>query len=257
MKTTQEKKPLLGKEIHFYDELPSTNGHAMTLASQGAGEGEVVIADRQIEGRGRLGRTWQSPPGVNLYLSVILRPRIKPADAPWITLMTGVAVAQTVSRYCRDGVSIKWPNDVMAHGKKLCGILTEIKMTTGGIDFAVVGIGVNINMTKDTFDEGHRYRSTSLKEECRCDISRSEFTAALLESFEEWYEKLNTDGFHPIREAWMNYASVTGKTIEVNDRGTVRTGTVLGIDETGALLLTEEGQGTTQVLAGDITVIEE
>ena len=127
--------------IHFLPEVDSTNRLALQLAREGAAEGTVVFADCQTEGRGRLQRVWQSPPGCNLYVSFLLRPAIAPADAARITLMAGVAVAEMISFFCPEGVGLKWPNDVLIRGRKVSGILTEMKMTGGALDAVVVGIG--------------------------------------------------------------------------------------------------------------------
>jgi len=245
------------RAIDFHATVDSTNRVASNRAMNGAEEGTVIIADSQTGGRGRLGRVWQSPPGVNLYLSVILRPVIETFRAPQLTLMTGVAVAETMREYGGRDITIKWPNDVLIGGKKVSGILTEIRTERGKIDFVVVGMGVNINIEKALFHTDFRRTSTSLKEETARSHSRSRFTVRLLETFVTWYERYCAQGFAPVKKEWMEYAGITGKFIKVTDRDTVREGTVVGLDENGALLLKEPDGEATCVLSGDVTIIGE
>ncbi len=245
------------RSLDFLTTVDSTNRFASKHAMNGAEEGAVVIADSQTGGRGRLGRVWQSPPGVNLYLSVILRPVIETFRAPQLTLMAGVALAETLREYGARGITIKWPNDVLIGGRKVSGILTEIRTARGKIDFVVVGMGVNINMEKARFYTDFRQTPTSLKEETSRSHSRSRFTVRLLESFVTWYERYCTEGFAPVRKEWMEYSGICGKFIKVTDRDTVKEGTVVGLDENGALLLEEPDGAATCVLSGDVTIIGE
>jgi BirA family biotin operon repressor/biotin-[acetyl-CoA-carboxylase] ligase len=247
----------IGKEIHFLRETDSTNDTAFSLALRGSPEGTVVIADRQTKGKGRLNRVWQSPPNCNLYTSIILRPETEPISAPQITLMTGVVVAEVLSRYHPAGIGLKWPNDVQIGGKKVCGILTEMKVSDQqNIDFIIVGIGININMTREDFDGSFREISTSLKEETGRDIPRLDFTATLYNHFEKWYATWIAQGFDPVRNAWLKCSSMVGKRIEVVFYGDVQTGEVIGIDEYGALLLRDKNDARKTVMAGDASILK-
>lgn len=247
----------IGNSVHFFGEVDSTNNVAYGLALHGAAEGTVVIAERQTRGKGRLNRSWQSPPNCNLYTSVILKPDIDPVFAPQITLMTGVAVAELLSRSQLADVNLKWPNDVQIRGKKVCGILTEMKTSAGRrIDFIVVGIGMNINMKKEDFDESFRDISTSLKEETGKDVSRLDVTEALFDHFERWHAIWIARGFDPVREEWLKYSSMAGKRIQVDFCGNIQTGEMLGIDEFGALLVSDEEGTIKKIIAGDATVIK-
>src|SRR5262249_21329770 len=145
-----------GKKIHYFPDLDSTNRVAYKLAADGAAEGEVVLAETQTRGKGRLGRSWFSPPGLNLYLSVILRPKLAPSDAPLLTLVSAVALADTVQRFLGMSPAIKWPNDILVGGKKLAGILTESSVDSQRLHFVVVGIGVNLNMPASMLPEDIR-----------------------------------------------------------------------------------------------------
>ena len=246
---------LIGNRIHFFDKIDSTNNHAVSLAGDGAGEGEVVIADCQTAGRGRLrDRIWHSPPGRNLYTSIILRPDIQPASAQGLTLVAGVAVAELLSGYCP--VALKWPNDILAGGRKISGILTEMRITGQNLDFVVVGIGINVNMEPADFHEEIRDISTSLKEQTSKSVSRLDLTARLYRLFEKWYRIFIDDGFSPVRDRWMEYSDIIGRTIEVTGTGVVQRGTCRGIDSEGALLLIDEKNRTKRVLSGDVRVTE-
>jgi BirA family biotin operon repressor/biotin-[acetyl-CoA-carboxylase] ligase len=244
---------LIGNRVHFFEEIDSTNNHAVSLAVNGAGEGEVVIADCQTAGRGRLrDRIWHSPPGRNLYTSIILKPDIQPASAQGLTLLAGVAVAELLSGYCP--VALKWPNDILAGGRKISGILTEMRIKGQNLDFVVVGIGINVNMESTDFHEEIRDISTSLKEETANSISRVDLTVSLYRLFEKWYRIFIDEGFVPVRDRWMEYSDIIGKTIEVTGTGVVQRGRCGGIDSEGALLLIDGKNRTRRVLSGDVSV---
>jgi BirA family transcriptional regulator, biotin operon repressor / biotin---[acetyl-CoA-carboxylase] ligase len=247
----------IGNSIHFFNEVDSTNNIAYRLALHGASEGTMVIAERQTKGKGRLNRSWQSLPKCNLYTSIILKPDINPVFAPQITLLAGVAVAELISQSQLVDVSLKWPNDVLIRGKKVCGILTEMKTSADRlIDFIVVGIGININIKKEDFDESFRNISTSLKEETGKDVSRLDIAASLCDHFERWYTIWTAQGFSPVRKEWLQYSFMVGKRIQVDFRGDIQTGEMLGIDEFGALLVSNEEGMIKKIIAGDATVIK-
>ncbi len=131
---------------HYYDTLVSSNQEAARLARDGAPEGSLVVADAQSGGKGRLGRVWASPPGLNLYFSMLLRPRMRAEHAAQWTLLTGVAAKATMDRLQIPGVSIKWPNDLLAEGRKLGGILTEMRLRGEKVGAVIIGVGINVNM---------------------------------------------------------------------------------------------------------------
>ena len=244
---------IIGRRIEYYEELESTNTEALRLALENAPEGTVVIADAQSEGRGRLDRIWESPPSLNLYLSVVLRPDIPAAASSLIPLMVGVAVADVISKYGPGPVRLKWPNDVLIDGKKICGILTEMRTKADRVHFIIVGIGVNINMRKLDFPRGIRETATSLRILTECELDRIDVAIRLFESLERWYRIFLSGGEAAIREKWLQYADIIGKRIEVVFKSETQRGTVAGLDEHGALLL--EGEtGVQQVLAGDVYI---
>ncbi|MCE5263998.1 MAG: biotin--[acetyl-CoA-carboxylase] ligase [Deltaproteobacteria bacterium] len=245
----------IGAPLFYHESVDSTNRVALRLAREGAAEGTVVLADRQTAGRGRLNRGWQSPPGSNLYFSVILRPTIAPSDAAQITLMAGVAVAEAVSSVS-PGVGIKWPNDVRIRGLKVCGILSEMRME-GGKSAVIVGIGLNVNIRKSDFDAGHIDTATSLREETGRCHSRERLFVLLCERLERWYSTFLRDGFDAVRAGWLLRSEMAGKRVRVLFRDEVKEGMVAGIDRDGALLISGSRGGLRRITAGDATILKE
>jgi BirA family biotin operon repressor/biotin-[acetyl-CoA-carboxylase] ligase len=247
----------LGKPLHFFATLDSTNTYAARLARDGAPEGTVVIADSQSGGKGRLGRRWVSPPQVNLYLSAVLRPPVPAAVAPQLNLLAAVAVADTIVQVCGLTPAIKWPNDVLVGGKKVCGILAEMQTGADALRAVVVGIGVNINAPLSAFPEELRDKASSLLLAGGRPVDRAAVAAGLLTHLEKSYVLWLEEGFPALRSAWEHHAAdLIGTQVTVaSPEGTVR-GSVLGLDIDGALLL-REGQtgGVRRLLAGDVTVV--
>ena len=247
----------IGNNIHFFTEVESTNDVLFKLARDGAPHGTVVIAECQTKGKGRLNRQWQSPPGCNIYASIALRPAMEPVYAPQITLMTGVAVADLLSEYCPGAVTLKWPNDVQIRGKKVCGILAEMSASErGGVDFIVVGIGINVNIRKKDFDESIRNMATSLAEEAGHDISRLDLTVKLFDRFDDLYIRLLDSGFGSIKGAWLLYCDMVGKQARVIFKNDIESGKVLGIDDYGALVISDEKGVIKRLIAGDASVVK-
>lgn len=248
----------IGKRIHFFQEVDSTNDVAFQIALGGAVEGEVVIAESQTKGKGRLKRHWQSPPGCNLYTSIILRPDIAPVLASQITLTTGVAVADLLSLYCPGNVTLKWPNDVQIRGKKVCGILTEMSASSARrVNFIIVGIGVNVNIGRSEFDESFRDIATSLMVETGSEISRLDLIVKLFDNLEYLYAKLQLDGFGSIKDMWLKYSDMVGKKIRVVFNDSVQAGEVHGIDDFGALIISDENDVLRRIIAGDATIMKD
>jgi BirA family biotin operon repressor/biotin-[acetyl-CoA-carboxylase] ligase len=245
----------LGKKIHYFIKLDSTNSHARRLAEQGAQAGEVVIAESQTQGRGRLGRPWVSPPHVNLYLSIILRPKLPPVNAPQITLMAAVALAEALSAFIPVLPAIKWPNDVLAGGKKLAGILTESVCHGERIDFVILGIGVNINYPAESMPDAIRKRATSLISLTGASVSRESVVRRLIQDLDRCYGELEETGFQSLAPRWEARFELRGKKVRVEMTDRIIIGTARGIDRDGALIL-EDGRGELQrVVAGDVVPV--
>jgi BirA family biotin operon repressor/biotin-[acetyl-CoA-carboxylase] ligase len=255
--TASEVRPSLrtkwmGRSIHHFHSMDSTNSMAYQLALQGAEEGEIVVAESQKKGRGRLGRKWYSPPLTNLYLSVILRPEIPPQQASLITLMAAVATAGAIHKFSGLHPMIKWPNDILLKNRKVAGLLNEIHSETDRIHFVILGVGVNLNMDEKTFSKEIRNLATSLKRELGQSVSRKAFLQTLLEELEIWYETFLREGASPILKAWREKAQIQGRPVKVTSFGEVLSGTAIDVDSDGALVLeTKEGERK-RVVAGDV-----
>ena len=243
----------LGSEFHYFSEIGSTNTYARRLAEQGAREGEVVIADSQTDGRGRLGRHWVSPPNVNLYISFVLRPKLPPARAPQITLMAAVALAETLQPFLPVPPSIKWPNDITVNGKKIAGILTEVNCGADSVEFVVLGIGVNVNYPIDLMSEEIRQRATSVLVECQTKVSREDLLWRLIRDLDRCYGEIEENGFAPLALRWEAYFDWRGQRVRVELLDQVVFGIAKGIDHDGALLLEDDHGRLQRVIAGDVT----
>ncbi|MEW5737505.1 MAG: biotin--[acetyl-CoA-carboxylase] ligase [Myxococcota bacterium] len=240
----------LGRTVHHFESIDSTNRAAFELAQDGAFHGEVVIAEAQTAGKGRRGRTWSSPSGKNLYCSVILRPEIPPARAPELTLVAAVALAETL-REAGGAAGIKWPNDVQIAGRKVAGILTELSADVERVQFVIVGIGVNLNASAEDFPPEVAEVATSLMLARGSTVPRALFTAALFTRLESWLDTWTEQGFGPVREAWRKLATILGQEVLVRSEQRELRGVAEDIDETGALIL-RVGGGVERVLAGDV-----
>jgi len=253
-----ELRPLLnthdlGHALHWFEEVGSTNDVAKRLADEGASHGEVVVAESQTAGRGRRGRTWTSPAGRNLYMSAVLRPDLPPSRAAELTLLASVAVCQAVRQA---GVSsgIKWPNDLLAGGRKLAGILTEIAADPDRVQWLVLGIGVNVNLRQDEIPDELRPIATSLAIERGEPVPRALFAAAVLSALEEWLDRHQEEGFAPVREAWKSMSDTLGREVRVRTNDTDLVGVAEDVDGAGALLV-RTGEGLERVLAGDVEML--
>jgi BirA family transcriptional regulator, biotin operon repressor / biotin---[acetyl-CoA-carboxylase] ligase len=233
----------------------STNEVAFRLAEEGAEDGTVVIADSQSLGKGRLGRRWESPPGVNLYCSVILRPCILPLQASQLTFLSAVAVAEAIEDTSKIRPTIKWPNDLLVRGKKVAGLLNEMSAETEKVNFIILGIGININMKESQFPPDLRHPATSLEIEAGHPLSRLALTRNLLQSLDRLYHSYLADGYEPIRAEWLRHADMIGRTIRVSFQDKEVMGEAAGIDDDGALLLRHADGRLERVLAGDVTIV--
>ena len=246
----------LGSKIHYFSELTSTNAYARRVAEQGAMEGEVVIAEQQTQGRGRLGRHWVSPPNVNLYFSVVLRPTLPPARAPLITLMAAVALADTVGSFISSPPVIKWPNDILVDGRKLAGILTESAGDSARIEFVILGIGVNLNFPQELMPDAIRERATSLMLHARKTVSREIFARRLIQDLDRCYGILEESGFGALAPRWEARFGLRGKRVRVEIVNEVLLGKATGIDRDGALIVQSDDGRLQRVIAGDVIAEE-
>lgn len=254
--TALELAPLLntrdiGRVIHHRDSVPSTNELAFRLATEGAAHGEVVVADEQTSGKGRRGRAWASPPGVNVYFSVVLRPDLSPQRAPELTLVAAVAAAKTL-RAAGASAQIKWPNDLMVGQRKIGGILTELSSEPERIHFAVLGVGINLNSAPAHYADDVSPTAISLSEARGRRVARAPFTATLWSCLEDWLDVHANEGFASVRAAWKEMSSTLGQEILVVTGERELRGVAEDIDETGALLLRTSDGSVERVVAGDV-----
>jgi len=245
----------IGRSVHYGDSVTSTNSLASQLARDGAADGTVVIAETQTKGRGRLGRSWVSPPHRNLYLSVVLRPPLAASAAPLLTLVAGLAVAETVREWT-SRAALKWPNDVLIDGRKVAGILTELEAAEGQVSFVILGIGVNLNVAAEDFPLELRDRAIGLCMAAGDVIDRTAFTTHLLSRLEERYDQFLREGFAAIRPLWEGLSCLSGRRVEIDSGGTRHTGVVIGLGADGSLRLRDTAGQEVSIVAGDVTVID-
>lgn len=242
-----------GTVLLSFSEIDSTNRLLLDLAAQGYPEGTVAQADSQTHGRGRQGRSWITPPGRALAFSVLLRPRLRPKDLPWITLMAAVAVARALEGF-RLGPGIKWPNDILLGGKKICGILTEMGPAQDNEPSVVLGIGLNVNQAHQDFPVGLRRSATSLRVATKKEWDRDRLLGALLDRLEEEYERLSKGQVARLIAEWGRRNVTLGREVRVDQGREAFLGTAVGLDRNGALVLRLKSGEVRRILSGDVAV---
>lgn len=240
------------RQVLYFSETDSTNAQAKDIAARGAPEGTIVVSEKQTKGKGRGARSWFSPPWDGIYLSLILRPNIAPREAPRITLLTAVAITETLLSITKLQIAIKWPNDILVNGKKLAGILTEMSTEGERIDYVVVGLGLNVNTPQFPTDiEG---RATSILIETGERFPRVALAKEYLEWHEKYYEVFQRIGFEPIRERWKELTNIIGQQVTVETTDREYTGVVQDIDTDGALILRDNTGQSHRIIFGDVTL---
>jgi BirA family transcriptional regulator, biotin operon repressor / biotin---[acetyl-CoA-carboxylase] ligase len=247
---------LIGHKLYYFPQTGSTNDEAFRLGVAGLPEGTAVIADSQTKGRGRMARVWHSPAGSNIYTSLILRPQLKPAAAPQISLVAGVAVAELLEQYCCGQVELKWPNDVLVTGKKICGILAQMKTVGEDVDFIVVGIGINVNIRLNQFPVEIRDTVMSLRSETGQEINRHDVIISLYENFAKWYKKLLQNGFAAIKEKWLHLAPMIGQDVQIMLQNEKIVGKALDLADDGSLIVLMADNEKLKISAGDATILK-
>jgi BirA family biotin operon repressor/biotin-[acetyl-CoA-carboxylase] ligase len=241
----------IGRNIVHYFRTDSTNAVALKLAAEGAEHGTVVVAEEQTAGRGRLGRAWYSEKSSGIYASIILRPPLAPAAAPVLTLMAGLAAQKAVSTVTGLAVDIRWPNDLLVNGKKVCGILTEMSAEVDRLHAVVLGIGINVNHSSMPVEL--ESIATSLRMEAHRGISRVQVLVALLREIERHYQLLLKNGNKAITERWEAASTFAhGKRVRVVNAAGDALATTTGVDPSGALKVQYDDGRQDSLVAGEV-----
>ena len=247
------KSKWAGHPVKYFDEITSTNQYAKRIGEEGAPEGTLVVADEQTQGKGRSGRVWSTPHGTAIAMTLLIRPKLPPASISMVTLVMGLAVARACRELYYLPVGIKWPNDVVIHGKKLCGILTELSAEMMSVNYVVIGTGINVNVKE--FPEEIQKTATSIALELGHETGRAELIASCMEYFEVYYEKFIQAGdLSPLMEEYNELLLNRDQKVRVLEPGREYTGTALGINQNGELLVVREDGSRTAVYAGEVSV---
>lgn len=254
LKNALKDLKIIGKDIIYFETLNSTNTYAMGLLEKGCEDGTIIIANSQSSGRGRFNRSWLSPPNKNLYMSIILKPYVSPRDASILSLMTAVACINGLRRISNIETSIKWPNDILVKDKKLGGILIETKSENKKVSIAIIGIGINVNFRSYEMPNEIRAIATSLEEETGFYYSRTDVASEILKELDIWYNLFLKGDKEKIIKEWLRLSSTIGKYIKVKTGESIYSGTAIGIDDEGRLLL-KNGSNVIKISSGDVTVL--
>jgi BirA family biotin operon repressor/biotin-[acetyl-CoA-carboxylase] ligase len=241
----------VGRQLYHYNRLATTMKTARELAKKGTAEGTAIIADTQTAGRGRLGRTWLSPEG-SLAMSLILKPSLD--NLPQLVMIASLAVVRTIKRVAGLEARIKWPNDILIKGKKVCGILIENEVKGDKVNFAIIGIGINANFDLSAFPEISDI-ATSLSHELGAEISKAELIISLLSELEQLY--LEAQDGAPIYREWQENMEMLGRWIKVKTGEAVEQGKAETVTQNGNLILRRADGSLTEIVAGDVTIMKE
>lgn len=241
------------KEIVYYEETDSTNLRAKAEGAAGATEGTLYLAETQKDGRGRRGRSWESPAGSSIYMTLLLRPQLSPVKASMMTLVMALAVARGIEQVTGISTGIKWPNDIIVNGRKVCGILTEMSTEIDHIHYVVIGVGINVN--QDGFPKELKQIATSLKNESGQSFSRGAILQKVMELFEEYYRSfLERQDLSGIQELYNEYLVNRGREVRILEVGNEYYAHAVGINKEGELLVdTTEGERK-HIYAGEVSV---
>lgn len=245
---------VMGSRIEYYTDLPTTNGEAKKLARAGCPEGTVVVAESQSGGKGRMGRFWFSPRGRGLWFSAVLRPMVNLVETPQVTMVVAVAVALAIREHTGVAAGIKWPNDLLVEGKKICGILVELNAEMDRVNFMVAGIGLNVNIDSSQFPPELSETVTSLKIAAGHHIPRVPLLRTILQSFDFWYQRWLREGFVPVLNKWRELCVTLDCPVTVHTMKDSYVGHALDVDETGALLVQTPDGEVQRLVAGEVSL---
>ena len=249
---SRRKTKWIGKDTLCYETIDSTNAQAKRLAEAGYGDGTLIVADHQEAGRGRRGRSWETPAGTNIAMSLLLKPEINPNNASMITLVAALAVSKAITQITGEPAPIKWPNDIVMNGKKVCGILTEMSAQFDYVNHIVVGIGINVNI--ESFPEEIAETATSLRIETGKQISRAELIEAVWEQFETVYEVyLQTQDLRNLVKEYDARLINMHRNVKVLDPKEPFEGKAMGITPRGELMV-DTWESRKLVSSGEVSV---
>ena len=246
----KSKAKIFGKELNVLDSTDSTQIRLRELADRGAAEGAVLVALRQSAGKGRMGHPWSSPKG-GLWFSLLIRPSCRISEIYKLTLLFGVAVAKSLMPYGIEA-RLKWPNDVLVGGKKICGILLESSAEPDRIDYVIAGIGINANLSSGDLPAEFNCRSTSLRDLLGKPVDRAELLARILGQSERLYFSSMDEGFGMVIDEWKSISCTLGRKVCVSSFGRALTGTAVDIDQDGALIVATENGKKEKIFSGDV-----
>ncbi|WP_314585446.1 biotin--[acetyl-CoA-carboxylase] ligase [Paenibacillus terrigena] len=253
MLLSQLKSSVMGQQIKLLESTPSTQIIAQQMAEQGAPEGTLVIAEEQTSGRGRMGRSFHSPSGKGIWMSLILKPQTSLQFTPQLTLLIAVALCRALQRLVPISIGIKWPNDLLVGTKKISGILLESSAEDERVRYCIAGIGISVNLDLEDYPEPLREVATSLKIESGSKVDRTAIITEFLAEFETLYALYNEQGFAPIRTLWEALSISLHRPITINTLHGKVTGIAEQLDELGALWMTESATGERRkIFSGDV-----
>ncbi len=247
---------LLGKEVYLYREVSSTNTIARHMALSGAPEGTIVMSKSQTagKGRGRINRQWVCPPGKGLLMSMVLRPEICVQLVPQLTLLCAVAVAEAIKKVTGCAAGIKWPNDILIGGKKVCGILAEGSFSKSGPEYVIIGIGINVNLDQPDLPADCMKTSTSLKLELGQRVSRLSVLKQFISTWEEHYQGFLKGGLEYVRRHWIKNNVILGRNVTINREKDSISGQAVDISENGGLMVRLSDGSIQEFLAEDVSI---
>lgn len=251
---------IIGCEIISFDVIDSTNSYAKRMGTENVIEGMVIVAGQQRCGRGRLGREWMSPPDTGLYMSIILKPSLQLEEIQLITLMASVAVARAIEKTVNQKPGIKWPNDILLGGKKVCGILSEMVSSNEGMEYIVVGIGINVSAESSDFPEALADKATSLAAYVNeqglslSGDSKDKLFESVLEEMDKLYMLLLSVGCDGILSEWKHYSATLGNEIVIKSENEEISGVAEGITVDGRLTVLLKNGTRLNIHSGEVSI---
>ncbi len=244
----------MGKEVFLYREVTSTNRVAQLLARSGASEGTIVLSRTQTSGLGRLQRQWVCPAGQGILLSMVLRPEIDRQLIPQLTLLCGVVVAETIKKTTGCAAGIKWPNDIVIRGKKVCGILAQSSFTENALEYVIMGVGINVNLDAHQLPPDCRESSTSLRMELGQNVSRWKVLQQFISSWEGHYQSFLHGGHSYLRMKWIDNNVTLGRDVSINRDSGPEQGRAVDISARGGLIVGFPDGSMEEFMAEDLSL---